>query len=199
MKIHTYTGGCVQTNGYLLEAPGGWLTIDAPANIQEFARGHEIESSHLLLTHQHFDHVEDAHKYQNIHAYREFDRTLIRDKMFRDMGLPVNVPDFEVHAVIAEKMELAINGLEFELLHVPGHSPDSVAFYLKKDKILFGGDALLAGGIGRTDLPEGNHEQLMNSIREKLYSLPDDVTVYPGHGPTTTIGKEKTSNPFIKI
>jgi len=198
MKIHTYTGGAVQTNGYLIESPNGWIAIDAPDGLNEFAQGHEYEITHLLLTHQHFDHVEAAYRFTQIHAYSECDRSLIMDQRAKDWGLPVSVPDFKVDKILKGESSFEIDGLKFEVLHVPGHSPDSLAFYLPEEKLLFGGDALFAGAVGRTDLPGGNHEQLMTAIREKLYPLPDEVIVYPGHGPATTIGEEKRSNPFVR-
>ena len=86
---------------------------------------------------------------------------------------------------------------ELEIIFSPGHSPAHLCFYSKADKFLIGGDVLFYGSIGRTDLPGGNHAQLLKNIREKLFSLPDDCTVYPGHGPETSIGFEKQHNPFF--
>src|SRR4029077_7492475 len=86
---------------------------------------------------------------------------------------------------------------ELQLISAPGHSPASICFYCEKQKILIGGDVLFRESIGRTDLPGGDHETLLKSIREKLFVLPDDVTVYPGHGMPTTIGHEKKHNPFL--
>ena len=86
---------------------------------------------------------------------------------------------------------------ELEIIHVPGHSPGSVCFYCRKQNFIIGGDVLFNGSIGRTDLPFGDHEALVNNIRQKLFVLPDTVTVYNGHGPETTIGKEKKFNPFV--
>jgi len=199
MKLHTYTGGFVQTNGYLLEAPEGWLAIDAPADFTLFAKGHEIEVSHCLLTHQHFDHVEDASSFSELSAYAAMDRSLIMDERAREWGVPVSVPDFTVAHLLKDQPTLEAAGLKFELLHVPGHSPDSIAFYLPAEKMLFGGDALFQQGVGRTDLPGGDQDLLFSSIREKLYTLPDDITVYPGHGAPTTIGEEKIKNPFVRL
>ena len=87
---------------------------------------------------------------------------------------------------------------ELEVLLAPGHSPGSICFYCKKQKFLIGGDVLFRESIGRTDLPGGNHAALVESIQNQLFVLPDDVTVYPGHGETTTIGHEKMHNPFLK-
>ncbi len=199
MNLHIYTGGAVQTNGYLLETDLGWITIDAPSGISEFAQDHQLTIHALLLTHQHFDHVEAAHQLKDIHAYSPCDRSLIMDQRAKDWGLPVAVPDFDVSKQLKDLSSLSIAGLHFELLHVPGHSPDSLAFYLPEEKLLFAGDTLFAGGVGRTDLPGGNHEQLMTSIRQKLFSLPNEVTVYPGHGPSTTIGEEKQHNPYVRV
>ncbi len=85
------------------------------------------------------------------------------------------------------------------ILSVPGHSPDHLAFYLEADKVVIGGDVLFRESIGRTDLPGGNYETLIKSIHTKLFTLPDEVVIYPGHGPETTIGHEKKFNPFCAI
>lgn len=93
---------------------------------------------------------------------------------------------------------LSFGNTSLEKIYAPGHSPGHLVFFHKEEKRLIGGDVLFAGSIGRTDLPGGNHEELLTNIREKLYVLPDETEVFPGHGPTTTIGKEKTSNPFVQ-
>ena len=93
---------------------------------------------------------------------------------------------------------LSFSEMRFKVIEVSGHSPGSMVFYNEASGILVGGDVLFREGIGRTDLPGGNHEDLLRNIKEKIYSLPDDVTVYPGHGPETTIGHEKQFNPFVK-
>ena len=84
------------------------------------------------------------------------------------------------------------------VIHVPGHSPGSVCFYCEKQKFIIGGDVLFQNSIGRTDLPYGSHEDLLNNIKEKLFPLPADVKVYPGHGTPTTIGREIKENPFLQ-
>ena len=87
---------------------------------------------------------------------------------------------------------------ELKILFTPGHSPGSISFYAEKEKFVIGGDVLFQGSIGRTDLPGGDFNVLAESIRNELYVLPDDVIVYSGHGPETTIGEEKRNNPFVK-
>jgi glyoxylase-like metal-dependent hydrolase (beta-lactamase superfamily II) len=102
-------------------------------------------------------------------------------------------------AYFEEGDAIVVGNQQLKVLFVPGHSPGHVAFYHEGDKVLLGGDVLFRGSVGRTDLPGGDMDTLLESIHEKLFTLPDDVTVYPGHGPTTTIGFEKTSNPFCAI
>jgi hydroxyacylglutathione hydrolase len=169
VEIITYTGGSVQTNGYLIKTESGIFVFDAPEGINDFIGSKNLIADHLFLTHQHFDHVEDADiitakKY----SYADYDPDLVLDQRAREWGLAINVPPF------------------------------SMAFHFPSEGALFGGDALFAGGVGRTDLPHGEHDTLMASIVEKLYTLPKDTRVFPGHGPATTIGQEKRSNPFIR-
>ena len=199
MNITTYTGGSVQTNGYLVETSTGLLVFDAPEGINDFI-GHEgKKAAHLFLTHQHFDHVEDADIIEaQKYSYAAYDPDLVLDQRAREWGLQINVPPFSIDEILKDRPSLKIGDIEIELLHVPGHSPDSIAFHFPSEGALFGGDALFQGGVGRTDLPHGDHEALMTSIQEKLYTLPEETRVFPGHGPATTIGQEKRSNPFIR-
>jgi glyoxylase-like metal-dependent hydrolase (beta-lactamase superfamily II) len=90
-----------------------------------------------------------------------------------------------------------VAGERWELFHVPGHSPDSLCFYLPGEKLLFGGDVLFLDGVGRTDFPGGSFEQLAVGIETKLWPLPEDTKVYPGHGPATSIGRERVRNPYV--
>ena len=199
MEIITFTGGAVQTNGYFAKTTAGNLLFDAPAKIDSFLKGKDLSVDHLFLTHQHFDHVEDADVIDaKKYCYEAYNSELIRDKEAREWGLDVSVPPFKVDEVLEGRESLQIGDLEIQLLYVPGHSPDSLAFYLPSEGVVFGGDALFEGGIGRPDLPDGDEATLLRSISEKLYVLPDETIVYPGHGPSTTIGKEKRSNPFIR-
>jgi glyoxylase-like metal-dependent hydrolase (beta-lactamase superfamily II) len=92
---------------------------------------------------------------------------------------------------------LTVGTCSFQVLHTPGHSLGSISLYGAAEKCVFVGDVLFAQGVGRTDLPGGDWKTLLRSIRERLFALPDDTTVYPGHGPATTIGHERKSNPFL--
>jgi len=111
-------------------------------------------------------------------------------------GLTMEAPP-EPAGYLDDGQIITASGLNLEVIAVPGHSSGGVAFYSGEDGIIFTGDALFAGSIGRSDLPGGNHEQLMNNIRTRLFTLPPDTVVYPGHGPETTIGEEIRSNPFF--
>ena len=99
--------------------------------------------------------------------------------------------------MLQEGDQIKLGAETFEVLHVPGHSPGSIVLYNAKEHFLFAGDVLFEGSIGRTDLQGGNYAQLIKGIQEKLLVLPDETVVYSGHGPATTIGKEKASNPFL--
>ncbi len=202
MKILVHTGGVFQTNGYILaEDNGTCIVIDAPAETADFLDQNSLRASHLLLTHQHLDHIEDAAKLRaqgvKVLAFQDYAPEIIMEKRLQEMGLPVEASAFEVDEVIGESTTLKVSDYNFEIHRVPGHSPDSICFYLCSKSFLFAGDTLFNGSIGRTDLPGGNHEQLLDSIRQKLYSLPDETAVFPGHGPRTSIGREKQTNPFF--
>jgi hydroxyacylglutathione hydrolase len=88
-------------------------------------------------------------------------------------------------------------GMQIDILHTPGHSPGSVSLYVREENVCIAGDTLFAGSIGRTDLPGGDYDTLISSIRQRLLTLPEETAIYPGHGPDTTIGDEKTYNPFV--
>ena len=201
MTLHIHTGGYVQTNGYILAKDDGTcLVIDAPAGTAAFLEAHSLSPTHLLLTHQHFDHVEDVAAVRavgaHVSAYQAYAPDIIMEKRVQEMGIPVKIPPYHIDHVIGADPTLQVSDFTFSIAHVPGHSPDSVSFYLPTESYLFSGDALFAGSIGRTDLPGGNHQQLLDSIREKLYPLPDTTAIFPGHGPQTSIGSEKKNNPF---
>jgi glyoxylase-like metal-dependent hydrolase (beta-lactamase superfamily II) len=103
----------------------------------------------------------------------------------------------EPESYLKDGQVITFGGTSLTVLHVPGHSAGSLAYYSESDKVVFTGDALFSGSIGRTDLPGGNYEILLNSIRKKLFTLPSDTVVYPGHGEPTTIEKETKTNPYF--
>jgi len=201
MTLHTHTGGPFLTNGYVLELEDNkCLVIDAPGDISLFLEDKNLRPTHLLLTHQHFDHVEEASQIAEagakIVAWTSYAPEVIMEDRIREMGVPVNISPYEVDEVLEGQSTFEAEGLTFEIAHVPGHSPESISFHLTSESYLFAGDALFQGSIGRTDLPGGHHEQLLDSIRKNLYTLPDRTAVFPGHGPQTRIGLDTAHNPF---
>ena len=202
MPVHSYTGGQVFTNGYVIEHGDACIVVDAPARIHEVIQQENLKPTHLLLTHQHFDHTEDVEALMNMGVqvlmHSAYDEALIRQKEAREnWGLPINIKPFTADTLLEGKSSIEISGLEIVIDHIPGHSPDSVTFYLPSLGVVFAGDTLMEGSIGRTDLPGGSHSTLIEGIKEKLYALPEDTVVCAGHGSQTTIGHEKANNPFV--
>src|SRR5690606_23816087 len=155
----------------------------------------------IVLTHAHIDHIlgcqfVSQHFGLEIYAHPLAQQLIDSSTMVAQMyGLPYKTsPD--VKHFINEGDVLSFGNTNFQILHCPGHSPDSIVFYNEDAKICIAGDVLFNGSIGRTDLPGGNHEELLQSIKEKLFvKLADNYTVFCGHGPETTIGEEKITNP----
>jgi hydroxyacylglutathione hydrolase len=203
MRYKSFCGGIFETNCYLIDAPEGPILFDAPEGACDWLVDQGIIPKLLLLTHGHFDHVPDVAKIKRrfgcqlgCHAATV---PMISDpEFFRNAGFQLEIEpaaaDFFIEATPARDFL----GREMEVLEVPGHCPGSLCFHLRPDKLLIGGDVLFAGGVGRWDLPGGDGELLFCGIREKLYPLGDDVTVLPGHGPATTIGDERRTNPFVR-
>lgn len=201
MKLSVFTGGFAQTNGWLLETPGGNLLVDAPEGIAGWLEQRGVRIDALLLTHQHYDHVLDAAALQKngvpIHAFAAYSQDLTLEKPAREWGMPLNVEPFTVDHLIPPGEPLTLCGLEFSVAHVPGHATDSLTFHLPAHDLVLAGDALFQGSIGRTDLPGGDTETLLAGIRRHLLTLVPTTRVLPGHGPETTIAAEATGNPFL--
>ncbi len=117
---------------------------------------------------------------------------------FVKLGMPWEVDPVQPGELLEEGSSYQVGPLDFEVLHVPGHCPGSLCWLEKKSRVLFGGDVLFAGGVGRWDLPGGDRELLLGGIRGKLFPLGDEVRVLPGHGPGTTLGVERRSNPYLQ-
>ncbi|MGB2403404.1 MAG: MBL fold metallo-hydrolase [Akkermansiaceae bacterium] len=202
IKIRSFTGGMAQTNGYLLGSSkndSGCVLIDAPLGISKWLDSLNEKPSSLLLTHQHYDHIEDvaklAEKGMEIYAYAPYSKNLTLEILLKQSGIPIDINPYKVDQILNGQSELITGGFNFKLEHVPGHSPDSIVFIY--DNLVFGGDTLFAGGIGRADLPDGDMDLLIQGIQEKMLTLQPAARVFPGHGPDTTIAAESASNPFL--
>ncbi len=202
LEFQTFIGGIFDTNGYLLHAPHGQILIDAPTGVCQWLQKNRFEPSLLLITHGHLDHVDDAAKVKRHFrcevGYHEASVPLITNpNFFKNLGFFFEVQPVAPDFLITETRSADFAGIRFQVLLVPGHCPGSLCFYARDDGLLFDGDVLFAGSIGRTDLPGGDTELLLTGIRTKIFPLPDETRVLPGHGPATTIGEEKRSNPFF--
>ena len=210
LQIRSYTGGMASTNGYLLGSSKDGdtcLLIDAPLGVSQWLENLDELPTDLLLTHQHYDHVEDVAKMVakgvRLHSFSPYSDDLTLEKLLQQSGIPIKVEPYKVENLLEGKSELEAGGLQFSLEHVPGHSPDSVVFIYNginngiNNGVAFGGDTLFAGGVGRADLPQGDMELLLTGIRSKLFTLPPETRVFPGHGPDTTIQAEQSTNPFL--
>jgi hydroxyacylglutathione hydrolase len=203
LHFQTFIGGIFDTNAYLVQVPGGNILIDAPTGSSDWVRDLAVRLDLLLITHGHIDHVDDAAKIKRrsgcLVGYHPDGIPLITDPdFFKDFGLLLETEPVQPDFLIEETPKTDLCGISFRVLLVPGHCPGSLCFYSAEHDILFGGDVLFAGSIGRTDLPGGDHKLLIRGIQEKILTLPDQTTVLSGHGPPTTIGEERRNNPFLR-
>lgn len=199
------------TNTYVVapEADGPAVVVDAPPDpegIVSLLAVHRLTPVALLITHGHVDHVGGSGSLAaatGVTAYIHPDDdylTLHPAEQLRHLFGFVLPGDFrppERYRELGDGMALDLAGLGIEVLGTPGHTPGHCCFYLAGEGILFSGDQLFAGSIGRTDLPGGDFEVLMTSMADKVLPLDDDVRVLPGHGPPTTVGRERRTNPFL--
>ncbi|HEU5140514.1 MAG TPA: MBL fold metallo-hydrolase [Bacillales bacterium] len=201
--------GPVQANAYIVEKENGEALIIDPGGegdrLVSFVKSRNLEPLAILLTHAHFDHigaVEKARTQWSIPVYLHQEESgWLNDPQkngsafFPGVGGGMTIKPAE--KIINGEGPLNIGSFSFEVVETPGHSPGSVSFFNKASKVVFSGDALFAGSIGRTDLYRGDHDELLESIEEKLLILPGETIVAPGHGPETTIESERRTNPFL--
>jgi len=163
---------------------------------------HQLTVKQIVITHAHIDHIAGAKKLKRATGapilYNQLDLPLVAMMEVQAGWLGIDTPEVSPpDDDLTDNLPITINGLSAITLHTPGHTQGSSCLYLPDHKLLIAGDTLFAGSVGRTDLPGGNTGQLIESIQTRLMPLPNDVIVVPGHGAKTTIGIEKTSNPFL--
>ncbi|MBR5898333.1 MAG: MBL fold metallo-hydrolase [Muribaculaceae bacterium] len=171
--------------------------------IDDFVRENSLKLCHMINTHMHIDHSFGvsyiSRKYGlPLEANKEdqflAERIQQQAKMF---GLPISVEDLNINTALVDGQIINVGSEELRVIHVPGHSPGGIAFYSPESGFLISGDSLFQRSIGRTDLPGGDYNQLINSLNVKLMTLPGETVVYPGHGPETMIKDEKDFNPYL--
>ncbi len=205
------TGGVAATNCFLIgdEAAKECVLFDAPDHTagpllaEVEMRGWKLIG--LWLTHGHFDHIADHEKVKArfpeakvlIHRLDE-PKAERPDAQVRMFGLSFVIPPLNADGYVEDKQRLAIGCMEVEVIHTPGHSPGHVAYYFPKEKLLVGGDLIIGGSVGRTDLPDSNHADLETSIR-RIMKLPPETRLLGGHGPETTLEVEKRRNVFVQM
>lgn len=208
MLHEVFAVGALGCNCSLLgdAASGAAIVVDPGAEVQGILQRllqHGLRLERILVTHAHIDHIAGAKALQRETgapiSYNERDLPLVgmMDVQAGWLGLPtpeVAPPDSD----IVHLAEVGIPPLPITALHTPGHTEGSVCLYLPERSLLLAGDTLFAGSVGRTDLPGGNMRALLRSIQDNLLVLPDETRVIPGHGPGTTIGAERESNPFLR-
>lgn len=171
--------------------------------IDDFVRENSLKLCHMINTHMHIDHSFGVSYISRsyglpLEANKEdqflAERIQQQAKMF---GLPISVEDLNINTALVDGQIINVGSEELRVIHVPGHSPGGIAFYSPESGFLISGDSLFQRSIGRTDLPGGDYNQLINSLNVKLMTLPGETVVYPGHGPETMIKDEKDFNPYL--
>jgi len=207
MEIRIFPLGPVETNAFFVIEKDAAILIDAPMGSREVIgdvlaeNGFKLEA--LLLTHGHWDHTTDAFRFQEegvpIFGHKD-DRILFEDPAtMAPFSMPrVPMEPIRIDHWVAEGESIELLGKQIEVRHVPGHCPGSVLYYFPESAACISGDALFAGGVGRYDLPGGDFNVLEKSIREKIYTLPDETEIFPGHGPVTTVRAERARNPYVR-
>ncbi|MBA2941990.1 MBL fold metallo-hydrolase [Paenibacillus sp. CGMCC 1.16610] len=206
INIETFVLGPVSTNAYLLSDPETkkGIIIDPGMNPKSLIKKiADLEIEAILLTHAHFDHIGGVDEIRKLKKCPVYIHDLEADWLtnpkkngstrWPELGVLIETEPAEY--ALDEGQTLEFLGIKLKVFHTPGHSPGSVSFLY--DKHLFSGDVLFKLSVGRTDLPGGDNNELLDSIQDKLFLLEDDTIVYPGHGGKTTIGFEKDNNPYV--
>ncbi|TFG41103.1 MAG: MBL fold metallo-hydrolase [Bacteroidia bacterium] len=211
MEIYKFVFNPIDVNTYILADMSGDCAIidcgcydrDEFSELKELIEGKKLKPVLLLNTHCHLDHIFGngfiLEKY-NLGAFFHKDEESNRKMAVNHslmFGLSMETPPGPA-GYLMDDQKISFGQTELISIHVPGHAAGSLAFYCENDKVVFTGDALFKGSIGRTDLPGGNYDTLINSISKKLFTLPPETIVYPGHGDKTSIGGEMKTNPFFK-
>ena len=215
LTVRSFVVSPFAENTYVVSSGGeaalidpGTATAAEREAVEAYVEAEGLRVRHLLLTHGHLDHVFGAAHFADRYGatadhggwrLHPADEPLLANAVRQGQmyGVAVDAPPAPAAPLVPGET-VALGDAAFEVRHVPGHSPGSVAFYSAADGLVIAGDALFAGSVGRTDLWQGDTDTLLASIRDQLLTLPDETAVYSGHGPATTVGAERRSNPFLQ-
>ena len=206
IKIGRMMLGVCQTNCYFVYREGSSKVIfidpaDYGDQIFKAMKDNGFEVAAILLTHGHFDHIWGCSRLRQltsapVYAYEGEEEVLLSSDLNVSAGAG-RACTVKANTLLKDGEEVTIEGMTFKLIATPGHTQGSCCYYFEEANMLISGDTLFEESVGRTDLPTGSMSTLVRSVKDKLFELPDDVVVYPGHGDSTTIGHEKKYNPFI--
>lgn len=205
VKIGRMTLGVCATNCYFLYREGSPEVIfvdpgDRGADIYEALKKKELKVAAILLTHGHFDHIWGAQKLRELSGAKIYaldaEKVVCQDAYVNVSAQAGRKATIDPDEWLTDGQELSFAGIELKVIATPGHTIGSCCYYVPEAGFLIAGDTLFAGSVGRTDLPTGSMGKLVRSIKEKLFVLPDETKVYPGHGEETSIGEEKQFNPY---
>lgn len=207
MRITNLPSGALQANTYLavdektnegfIVDPGGYNKV-----LTKEVRDNDVKIKYIILTHGHSDHIcgVNEHKAEfpdaKIVAYKDEEAMLENPNLNQSPGFGVPYST-KADILVSDGDELKVGDVTLKFIHTPGHTEGGMCIYVEEAKALFSGDTLFRQSIGRTDFPGGSYKEIMDSIRKKLFVLPDDTNVFPGHMGTTSIGFEKENNPFV--
>jgi hydroxyacylglutathione hydrolase len=208
MKIIMNTGGIASTNSFLVadEVEKVAVIFDAPdhtvAPLLDEAKKNGWQVIGLWLTHGHFDHVADhevvTSRYPGAKVLiHELDEPKLQKPGASFFVLPITIPPRSADAFVEDGQKLRLGRYEFEVIHTPGHAPGHVMYHCAAEKVLIGGDLIIGGSVGRTDLPDSSPEQLVESIR-KVMKLPGETKLFGGHGDISTLDEEREHNPYVR-
>lgn len=206
MEITVLTVGAVYTNCYIINKEGNDACLvidpgDEAGKIASYIKKRGLHCEGILLTHGHFDHITGVSELVSLAGGKvyacEAEKELLLEPDLNASAMTGRAVSLSPDVLLCDGQRLEAAGLAFTVLHTPGHTKGGCCYYSEEEKVLFAGDTIFLESVGRDDFPTGNGRELISSIRDKILTLPDDVKIYPGHGPETNVAYEAANNPYL--